>query len=97
MKKLLIAALALAAVAMHAGETGAARRELAADSMEIFPLHDDGKLYGVIENGEYRFHARHPGQAEHPAGIAKLTLLWLLDDGEWKLARALSFDHSGLD
>jgi len=74
-----------------------ARRELVEDSMDIFPLRNQGKLYGVIETGEHRFHETYPGKPEHPTGIAKFTMLWLLKDGEWQLARVLSFDHAGLD
>lgn len=74
-----------------------ARRELIDGSMEIFPLYNQGELYGVIETGEHRFHAKYPGKVEFPSGIAKFTLLWMLEDGEWRLTRALSFDHVGLD
>lgn len=74
-----------------------ARRELIDGSMEIFPLYNQGELYGVIETGDHRFHAKYPRKAEYPSGIAKFTLLWMLKDGEWLLTRALSFDHVGLD
>lgn len=75
-----------------------ARRELVDGSMEVFPLYRNGKLYGMIQNGTHRFHAKYPGQAEYPTGVARFTMLWLLDDsGDWKLARVLSFDHQGLD
>lgn len=75
-----------------------ARRELVDGSMQAFPLRDDGRLYGMVQSGTHRFHAKYPGRPEHPTGIAKFVMLWLLDEnGEWKLARALSFDHAGLD
>lgn len=74
-----------------------ARRERVDGSMQVFPLYNQGELYGVIQDGEHRFHAKYPGKAEHPTGIAKFTLLWLLQDGDWKLSRALSFDHAPLD
>lgn len=74
-----------------------ARRELVEGSMEIFPLHNQGELYGLIQHGEHRFHAKYPGGVEYPSGIAKFTMLWLLEDGEWQLARVLSFDHAPLD
>lgn len=72
-----------------------ARRELV--EMQLFPLFSNGELYGVIENGVHRFHAKYPGKAEYPTGIAKFSMLWLRTEGEWKLTRVLSFDHQGLD
>src|SRR5690606_4685059 len=74
-----------------------ARRELIEASFEAFPLYRNGVLYGSIARGQPRFHARYPGKADQPTGVAQFSLLWLLEDGEWKLARALSFDHIGLD
>ena len=72
-----------------------ARRELV--DMKVYPLFRNGELYGAVENGTHRFHAKYPGKAEYPTGIAKFSILWLIKDGEWKMARVLSFDHIGLD
>lgn len=75
-----------------------ARRELVDGSMQVFPLHDDGELYGMIHSGAHRFHAKYPNRPEHPTGRAKFTMLWLLgENDDWKLSRVLSFDHVGLD
>ncbi len=72
-----------------------ARRELV--DMQVYPLFRNGELYGAVENGTHRFHAKYPGKAEYPTGIAKFSMLWLIRDGKWKMARVLSFDHVGLD
>lgn len=74
-----------------------ARRELVDGSMQVFPLYDNGELYGAIQSGTHRFHAKYPGKAEVPTGIAKFSSLWLLEGDDWKLSRVLSFDHRGLD
>ena len=59
------------------------RRELVEKSLEVYPLGDEGFLYGAIQTGVHRF-----GQT-----TAKFTHLWLLEKGEWKLARVLSYNH----
>ncbi len=59
----------------------------------MFPLRCGDALYGAIMTGEHRFHVRAPGRPEALDGVAKFTHLWLLQDGGWKLARVLSFDH----
>lgn len=73
-----------------------ARRELVG-KLEVFPLYNNGKLYGMVSRGKHRFHAKYPGKAEYPSGEALFNMLWLLKDGEWQLARVQSFDHIGLD
>lgn len=73
-----------------------ARRELVGE-LEVFPLFNNGELYGMITRGKHRFHAKYPGKPEYPSGEALFNMLWLLKDGEWKLARTQSFDHVGLD
>jgi len=59
------------------------RRVLVERSLEVYPLGDSGFLYGAIQKGVHRF-----GET-----TAKFTHLWLLENGEWKLARVLSYDH----
>lgn len=73
-----------------------ARRERVGE-LEVFPLYNNGDLYGMISRGKHRFHAKYPGKAEYPSGEAQFNMLWLLKNGEWKLARTQSFDHVGLD
>lgn len=69
-------------------------RKLVAGSLQVFPLKNNGQLYGALQSGEHRFYAKYPGreEAELTSG-ARFTHLWLLEAGEWKLARVLSFDH----
>lgn len=70
-----------------------ARRELVAGSLQVFPMHGNGQLYGAIQTGEHRFYAKYPDKKEVLTSTAKFTHLWLLEDGQWKLARVLSYDH----
>lgn len=69
------------------------RRELVEGSMEVFPLKSSGSLYGAIQTGMHRFYAKYQGEDEKLTSIASFTILWLLEDGRWKMARVLSYDH----
>jgi hypothetical protein len=64
-----------------------ARRELVQGSMEVFPLDH----YGAIQTGVHRFY-REGGTV--PVEVSRFTHIWKKDDdGTWKLARAMSYDH----
>jgi len=64
----------------------AMKRELIDSSLEVYPLHNNGVLYGAIQTGIHTF-----GDAQ-----AKFTHLWMMDNGGWKLSRVLSYDHKSL-
>ena len=68
-------------------------RELVDGSLKVFPLKNNGKLYGAIQTGEHRFLAKYPGKEPYETSAALFTHVWLLENGEWKLSRVLSFDH----
>lgn len=69
------------------------KRRLVDSTMHVFPLYDKGVLYGAIQTGDHRFFALEKGMPEYLTGLAKFTHLWLLEGGEWKLSRGLSYDH----
>lgn len=68
-------------------------RKLVPGSMEVYPLHKDGKLYGAIQMGAHEFWALEPGKPVYQTSKAKFVHLWMLQDGEWKFYRGLSYDH----
>ncbi len=71
-----------------------ARRSLVEKSMKVYPLYDKGIIYGAIQHAEHKFYERIIGTGiEVATGIAKITHFWKMENGEWKLARALSYDH----
>lgn len=70
-----------------------AKRILADDTTEIYPLYDNGKLYGIIQNGDHSFYEKQANQPEQFGSAAKFSHLWILENGEWKLSKSLSFDH----
>ena len=68
-------------------------RTLVAGSTQVFPLKNNGVLYGAIQQGVHRFHSKGSKPSVDGYTVAKFTHVWLLRDGQWKLKSALSFDH----
>ena len=64
-------------------------RELILESFEVYPLRD----YGAIENGEHIFHLVIDEHTSKPISKAKFMNIWRNDEGIWKLARTVSYDH----
>lgn len=70
------------------------RRAVIQESLETFPLQNRGTLYGAIQRGKHQFYAKYPNNPkEQLTSVALFTHVWMLEGGEWKLAKVLSFDH----
>jgi hypothetical protein len=61
------------------------RRTLVAGSLEVYPIKD----FGAIQMGRHTF----TREGEPGVEIAKFVHLWRYSDGNWRLARVMSFDH----
>jgi hypothetical protein len=70
-----------------------AKRVLDDGTLQVFPLYNNGILYGAVQTGEHRFYALYTDQPEQLTSVARFTHVWLLQDGEWRLSRVLSYDH----
>lgn len=68
-------------------------RKVRNESLEVFPLYDNGVLYGVVQNGIHDFYIREPKKEDQYMGTAKFTHVYLLINKEWILKEVLSFDH----
>lgn len=68
-------------------------RKVEINSLEVFPLYNNGKLYGAIQNGIHQFYLKEIGKEEVWTGTAKFTHIWILVNGIWKLSEVLSYDH----
>lgn len=66
---------------------GKVRRVLVPGSLEVYRMNH----YGAVEIGIHRF--VHPGHEEEGMGEAKFVTVWQFKGGEWKISRAISFDH----
>jgi hypothetical protein len=69
-------------------------RKVIAESLEVFPMYNNGVLYGAIQSGVHDFYIREPNKEEVLTGSAKFTHLYLLENGKWILREVFSFDHN---
>lgn len=68
-------------------------RKVIENSLEVFPLYNNGELYGAIQSGEHRFFIREKGKQDALGGQAKFTTVWTKKNGNWVMSDILSYDH----
>ncbi len=68
------------------------RREAIPATLKVFPMQRSDTIYGAIFSGDHLFYITEKGK-ERLSGKARFTHLWLLQNGEWKMTRILSYDH----
>lgn len=68
-------------------------RKVTPNSLAVYPLYQNGTLYGVLQTGEHDFYIREKGKADRYSSHAKFSHVWLLDNGRWLLREVLSYDH----
>lgn len=68
-------------------------RKVRKETLEVYPLYDNGVLYGVVQNGIHDFYIRELNKEDSYTGTAKFTHVYLLENKEWILKEVLSFDH----
>jgi hypothetical protein len=73
------------------------KRVLVESSLEVYPLNNKGTLYGAIETGIHHFYAIEKDSSEYLTSIAKFNHIWILENGNWKLSKGLSYDHKDFE
>ena len=68
-------------------------RKLVRGSLQVYPLKNEGKLYGAIQTGIHEFFIAEPGKELRFTVNGKFTHVWILDQDKWSLFRAISYDH----
>ncbi|MFK8058503.1 MAG: nuclear transport factor 2 family protein [Polaribacter sp.] len=71
---------------------GINKRNLVENSLQVFTLKNNGKLYGAIQKGKHTFQQKQNGEFK-TVGIADFTHVWILENNKWKLKRVLSYNH----
>jgi CubicO group peptidase (beta-lactamase class C family) len=68
-------------------------RKVIESSLEVFPLYNNGNLYGAIQTGEHQFYIREKNKEDVLGGQAKFTSVWTKKDGNWIMSDVLSYNH----
>lgn len=74
-------------------KAGRLRREVVDGSLEIYPLADDG----AVETGKHRFFQADGERGEREVTVSRFVHVWRKAGGEWRISRALSYDHRGVN
>lgn len=69
------------------------RRELTPGTMRVYAIPG----VGAVEEGSHAFYERQGDGPERLTGRARFSVLWRLEDGHWRLARAFSIDHQSVE
>lgn len=77
----------------RADNTQKVYRFLVEESLEVFPMYNNGELYGALQNGKHFFSTDKNMTYEKTNNYALFSHLWLLENGEWKLKRVISYNH----
>ena len=64
-------------------------RKLVPESMKVYPINN----YGAVETGVHTFYAVKQGEPDRLTETSQFVHVWKEDNGHWRLARVLSFDH----
>ena len=68
-------------------------RFLVEGSLEVFPMYNNGELYGALQNGKHFFSPNPSMTYEQTDNYALFSHLWIIEDDEWKLKRVISYNH----
>ena len=69
------------------------RRELVPGTLRVYPIPG----IGAVEEGSHLFYERQGNGPERLVGRARFSILWRLEDGHWRVARAFSIDHAAVE
>jgi len=64
-------------------------RKLVPGSLKVYPINN----YGAIETGVHEFFAVKKGEPDRLTEKGQFTIVWKEENGQWRAARALSYDH----
>lgn len=68
------------------------RRELIKSTLKVFPMDN----YGALEFCDHIFYLQINDGTEKVIGSGRMAALWKVENGEWKVARIISYDHQPL-
>ena len=68
-------------------------RKVVKESLEVFPMYNNGVLYAALQTGVHDFYIREKNKPDQHTSRARFTHLYLLEKGEWLLKEVLSYDH----
>eukprot|EP00903_Cladosiphon_okamuranus_P003411 g3409.t1 len=75
------------------GEGPKPLRQLDPDATEIYPLFENGTLYGALQLGRHSFYLKEGDAEPYLTNRARFVTEWELVAGAWQVKTAYSYDH----
>lgn len=72
-------------------------RKLAPETLEVYPMKNNGIVYGMIAKGEHDFYIKEPNKALYQTGKALFTILWIKENNTWKAKTIYSYHHQAIE
>ncbi|WP_179346175.1 DUF4440 domain-containing protein [Winogradskyella ursingii] len=69
-------------------------RFLVKESLKVYPMYNNGELYGALQNGTHFFSTNETMTYEKSDNFALFSHLWIIEKNEWKLKRVISYNHA---
>ncbi len=71
-------------------------RKLVEGSLTVYPLRNNGELYGAVQMGLHEFFIVEPGKEPRYTVSGRFVHTWLREGQEWKLYRVVSYGHENV-
>lgn len=68
-------------------------RKLVNETLKVFPLKNNGEIYGAIQTGEHIFYIKEPNKNLYATEQGKFIHTWVLVNGHWQVKRIVSYEH----
>lgn len=63
-------------------------------SLEVFPMYNNGELYGALQSGKHFFSPKASLTYEESDNYAFFSHLWIIENNQWRLKRVISYNHT---
>ncbi|AXT56444.1 DUF4440 domain-containing protein [Aquimarina sp. AD1] len=68
-------------------------RKLVKETLKVFPLKNNGEIYGAVQTGDHVFFIKEPNKKLYATERGRFIHTWILENGQWKVKRILSYEH----
>lgn len=68
-------------------------RKVDENSLVVYPLYDNGVLYGAVQHGVHDFYIKEVGKEDTWTSRGDFTHVWILKGAVWQLDNVLSYNH----
>ncbi|MFC5045576.1 serine hydrolase [Aquimarina hainanensis] len=68
-------------------------RKLVSETLNVFPLKNNGEIYGAVQTGDHIFYIKEPNKKLYATERGRFIHTWILENEQWKVKRIISYEH----